>query len=129
MGSESDYPYWDGWWSVAEPVNKFLPYAVLGLAVVGFIVRSLFCFIVCVFVVTAWGVIAMIFGILAGVFYLIMVMKPLKDKDLSKKMHIWLLVCTGLSWVSWWPIGILVTLQFVMVGILSDVPFWEAFSK
>ncbi len=131
MGKEKDYPLWDGWYSIAGPVNKFIAYAIIGLAVVGFILSSLACvpFLGCIFVISTWGIVAMILGVVAGILYLIQVMKPVKDKDLTKTMHIFLWVCEVLCWLSWWPVGALMTLQFVMVGILSDVPFWEAFKS
>ncbi len=130
MGESSDYPLWEKWASVADPINSFLAYAVLGLAFLGWILSAVwFGGFYPPLLFTAWNLTALICGILAGVFYLIFVMKAVKNKELTKMMHIWLIVCTALSWVSWWPIGILVTLQFVMVGILSDVPLWMAFSE
>lgn len=72
---------------------------------------------------------AFILGVVAGILYLTMVMKLVADKNLTKKMHIVLLICEVLCWLSWWPVGAVMTLQFVMVGILSDKPFWVALGE
>lgn len=131
MGETSE-AIWENWYDVAKPVNSFLAWAVIGLSLLGWLipairVRGLGPYYVRM--ALRLGLFKMILGVAAGILYFIMCFKAVKDKDLTVKMHVVLMICTGLSWVAWWPIGALVTLQFVMVGILSDVPFWEAFSK
>ncbi|MFX1294188.1 MAG: hypothetical protein ACFFD2_04940 [Promethearchaeota archaeon] len=137
---ESPYPYWEKWYSIAGPLNKFLAFLVIGLAVAAWLLWPLACGLgICTYYAPAlfwvWSLIRLVCGILAGIFYLIFVLKPLANKDLTKQMHIWLIICTALCWVvgtyGWigYLLGAIMSLQFVMVGILSDVPFWEAFSK
>ncbi|MHA1359424.1 MAG: hypothetical protein ACTSRC_15020 [Candidatus Helarchaeota archaeon] len=132
--SSSDYPFYEGWWKWAEPINKFLVWATLGLVIAAWALSGLGCipgyciFFPSLLVRNLWRLILSIVGV---IIYLIMTYKPLKNKDLTKKMHIGLLITFVLVEVVsyWWWAGLLVTLQFVMVGILSDRPFWVAFSE
>jgi hypothetical protein len=130
MSEKGDYPIWDKWYSIAGPVNKFIAFAIIGLAVLGWILSGfIFGFFFSYLLFLTWNIVSMILGVVAGILYLLMVMKPVTDKALTKKMHIVLLICEVLCWLSWWPVGALMTLQFVMVGILSDKPFWVALGE
>ncbi|NVM54836.1 MAG: hypothetical protein HWN66_14125 [Candidatus Helarchaeota archaeon] len=136
MGEESSevssYPLWDKWHDVAKPVNTFISWAIIGLSLLGWVLPAL--------AVRGWGsyyvrlalrlgLVWMILGVTAGILYFIFCYKAVKDKDLTALMHVILIICEVLCWLAWWPVGAFMTLQFVMVGILSDVPFWDAFSK
>ena len=119
MGTKE--PIMDDWYKWAEMFNKFAAYATFGLAV-------LWWFLVGFIGFGIWnpisGLYYLITGITGGVLYLIMVMKPVADKDQSKKVHIWLLVCTALAWHC-----VFIPLVWLFYGILSDKPFWEAFGE
>ncbi|NVM27286.1 MAG: hypothetical protein HWN65_00480 [Candidatus Helarchaeota archaeon] len=119
---------YDGWYGVAEPVNKFVAFVTMGLGVLAYLVYTapLARIWPTLWVRNIW---ILIFPVVGGILYLIMVQKSVADKDLNKKMHIWLLICTGVSCVGYlWAAGLMI-LQFVMVGILSDKPFWKAFGE
>ena len=67
-----------------------------------------------------------ILGILAGVFYLFVLQKAIAESELSSNTHVWLWICFVLSWFPGWG-GVFIWVQFAMVGVLSDIPFWVAF--
>ena len=119
MGEKTE-ALWDGWFSVAEPVNKFIVWVSIGLVVLGWAAGCWFwgpCMI--------WRLWRLIVGIVGCILYLIFVMKPVADKDLNIKVHIFLIVavvCCEMA--SYWA-GLLMILQFVMVSILSDNPIWN----
>ena len=132
--NEPSEALWEDWYKVAEPVNKFAAWVTIGLSVVVFFVYGLNPWynpftLQWVFSVSIYGIVAAIAGIMAGIFYFIFVQKSVANQDLTKMMHIWLLVCTGLACVAYFWAGALIILQFVMVGILSDKPFWVAFGE
>ncbi len=130
MSEKGDYPIWDKWYSIAGPVNKFIAFVIIGLAVLGWILSGfIFGYFYAPLLFASWNIVSMILGVVAGILYLLMVMKPVTDKALTKTMHIVLLICEVLCWLSWWPVGAFMTLQFVMVGILSDKPFWVALGE
>jgi len=113
---------WDDWFIVAGPLNKiagwisiglsFLWWAVVPISRTGYDSYLLFQYL--------W---TLIFAIFAGFFYLAILQKAIGLRDLSKKIHIWLLICFGLSCFSVG--GVLIWVQFLLVGILSDSPFWR----
>ena len=131
MGEGSDYPIWDGWFSVAEPFNKFVHWVCLGIICLVRIITiaRLAPFLPFSASAIAGQVVWLIIGVVGCILYLIMCMKPIGDKDLNKKMHIFLIVVTVLVYLGSYWAGLVMTVQFVMVGILSDVPFWESFSE
>ncbi|MHA1265276.1 MAG: hypothetical protein ACTSRS_08600 [Candidatus Helarchaeota archaeon] len=120
---------YDGWYSIAEPVNKFVAFVTMGLGVLAWLYYSWI--LSWAFGPSAYGlsIWILIFPVLGGIFYLIFVQKAVAEKDLNKKMHIWLLISTGLSCVGYLWVGGLMLLQFIMVGILSEKPFWAAFGE
>jgi hypothetical protein len=120
---------WDGWYSVAGPVNKFAAYVTMGLGVLAWLYYAWvmrFAYGALAYVLTIW---ILIFPVVGGILYLVFVQKAVADQDLSKKMHIWLIVAMVVSCVGYFYAGAVMILQFVMVGILSDKPFWVAFGE
>ncbi len=129
---KSDYPIWEGWYSVARPINIILPWAIIGLSVVGWVLAGLVCVLgICTY--TSGVLLIMlpylIIGIVGAIIYLIGCYKAVANKELTKKMHIFLIIAEVLTWFGWYWAGVLMTVQFVMVGILSDKPLWVAFSE
>ena len=119
------YPIWDDWYKVADPINKVAGWVTIILTIVW------------------WGIIplqktgyqfyllpllipGLICGILAGIFYLLILQEKIAFHRLFAMTHIWLLVCFVLTLFAGFG-GVLIWVQFIMVGILSDIPFWEAF--
>ena len=114
---------WEDWFIVAGPSNKVAGWLTIALAFIwwalsptlsttGYDTAFLFRY--------TW---ALVFAVLAGFFYLVILQKPIEVKDLSKSTHIWLLICLVLSLFSVG--GIFIWIQFLLVGILSDTPFWR----
>lgn len=119
------YPIWDDWYKVADPINKVAGWVTIILTIVW------------------WGIIplqktgyqfyllpllipGLICGILAGIFYLLILQEKIAMHRLFAMTHVWLIVCFVLTWFAGFG-GVLIWVQFIMVGILSDIPFWEAF--
>lgn len=114
---------WNDWFIVAGPLNKVAGWLTIGLAFVWwalFPTLSTTVYDTNILLRNTW---TLVFTILAGFFYLIILQKPIDAKDLSKSTHIWLLICLGLSVFSLG--GVFIWVQFLLVGILSDVPFWR----
>ena len=119
------YPLWDGWFNVAGPINKFAGWVTIILTIVWWSLTPLqtqgYQFALLPRLTPG-----LICGLLAGMFYLLVLQKYIAVKNLSATTHIWLWVCFVLSWFEGYG-GVLIWIQFIMVGILSDIPFWEAF--
>ncbi|HUX99558.1 MAG TPA: hypothetical protein VMV49_08400 [Candidatus Deferrimicrobium sp.] len=115
---------WDGWWGIAEPLNKFIVWISIGLVVLGWLVGSLFYGPLLI-----WNLWRLIVGIVGCILYLIFVMKPLADKDLNAKVHIFLIVAVVCCEIASYWAGLVMIFQFVLVSILSDKPIWKAFSE
>jgi hypothetical protein len=122
----TEYPIWDDWYSVAEPLNKFVGWVTIILSALWWLLSPIqkkgYNFHM--LSNNTWR---FVLGILAAVFYMLIVQKDVRERILSSTTHIWLWVCFVLSWFPGYG-GVLIWVQFVMVGILSDIPFWEAFS-
>ncbi len=125
----ANYPLWKGWYSVAEPINKFAGWATIGLSVLWWLllisVHPKHGIRTEALVNNLWR---LILGILAGIFYLIILQRAVSERNLSSNTHVWLWICFVLSWFPGWG-GVFIWVQFVLVGVLSDVPFWEAFTR
>ncbi len=121
------YPIWSGWYGVAEPINRFAGWATIGLSILWWLLFPIQKkgYNVAVLGDSIWR---LIFGIAAGVFYLLILQKAIAQRDLSSNTHVWLWICFVLSWFPGYG-GVFIWVQFAMVGILSDIPFWEAFSN
>lgn len=119
------YPIWRYWYKVAGPLNKFIPWLT-------FILAGLWFFLLPLHPIQGYrldlmlGIIwRFILVVLAGIFYLIFLRSKIRVRDLSSDTHIWLIICFILSLFAGYS-GIFIWIQFLLVGILSDVPFWEA---
>ncbi len=119
------YPLWIDWYKVAEPVNDVAGWLTMLLAGILWILNPL----------RGGGYNAsaliiylpvLICGILAGIFYMLSVKKDVETRNLTSELHIWLWICFIVSCFAGFA-GIAIWTQFIMVGILSDVPFWKAF--
>ena len=121
--SENEAIY-DGWYNIVEVVNKFAAYVTMGLGVLAWLVYS--AFLPILLVLNLW---ILIFPVVGGVLYLLMVQKPMADKDLSKKTHIWLLISMVVSVIGYFWAGGLILLIFIMAGILSEKPIWVALGE
>jgi hypothetical protein len=115
---------WSGWYTVAEPLNKVT-------AVLTWILTLLCWFLfplkpsgynAYLLAAHAWRYICVL---LAGTFYFMVLKKKIEIRDLTLGTHVWLWICFVLSWFS--IAGVCIWVQFVMVGILSDQPFWKVF--
>jgi hypothetical protein len=113
---------WDDWFLVAGPLNKVTGWLTIALTVLWWALAPIS--------TTGYNSILLlrytwilVFVVLAGFFYLIILQKPIEAKDLSKSTHIWLLICLVLSVFSIG--GVFIWAQFALVGILSDTPFWR----
>jgi Na+/serine symporter len=115
---------WDGWYSVAGPVNKFCVWVTIGLGVLAWLVYSDFYppWLV-------WNIWILICPVVAAILYLLFVQKAISDKDIGKKTQIWLLICTIVGCIGYFWAAALIVLQFVMVCILSEKPIWVAFGE
>ncbi len=121
--SENEAIY-DGWWNIVEPVNKFVVWVTIGLGVLAWLVYSWFSPLF--LLARIW---ILIFPVVGAILYLLMVQKPMADRDLSKNTHIWLMISTVVACIGYfWAAGLLI-LVFVMAGILSEKPFWVAFGE
>ena len=120
-GSKAIY---DGWYDIAGPVNKFCVWVTIGLGVLAWLVYSWF-----IPAFLLWNIWILIFPVVGAILYLIFVQKAVADKALTKKMHIWLLISTIVACIGYFWAAALIILQFVMVGILSDKPLWEALKE
>ncbi|NVM54312.1 MAG: hypothetical protein HWN66_11475 [Candidatus Helarchaeota archaeon] len=113
---------WEDWYSVAGPLNKLTAWFTFGLSVLwwalfpakpgGYLTDLLVRYLP-----------GFICGILAGMFYLIILQEKIESQNLDKEMHIWLWICFVLSWFTLG--GIFIWVQFALVGVLSDRPFWR----
>ena len=118
---------WDGWYSIAGPINKLVPWVTIGLGVVAWLYYSgAFFGFVWALGLDIW---ILIFPVVAAILYLIFVQKAIADKDIGKKTQIWLLICTIVGVIGYFWAAALIVLQFVMVCILSDKPIWVAFGE
>jgi len=117
---------WNDWYSIAEPLNKLTTWLTLGLAILcwmllpvkptgynGFLLVS-----------HAWRY---ILCILASIFYFVILKVKIEERNLENTTHIWLLICLILSVFT--IAGVFIWAQFIMVGILSERPFWRVFSE
>ena len=120
-----NYPYWNDWYKVAEPLNKIAGLLTIIFSVLWWVLNPIqhTGYNTTLLVESIWR---LVLGILAGIFYILFVHKAVEARILDSEMHIWLWVCFVLSWFPGIA-GILIWIQFIMVGILSDIPFWEAF--
>lgn len=114
---------WDDWFIVAGPLNKFTVAVTIGLsflwwALAPITITGYYSFLL---LQNLWR---LIFVLFAGLFYWAILQKAIELRDLSKRTHIWLLICFVLSLFA--VSGVLIWVQFVLVGILSDTPFWRA---
>ncbi|MFX1293396.1 MAG: hypothetical protein ACFFD2_00860 [Promethearchaeota archaeon] len=123
----TEYPIWDDWYSVAEPLNKFTGWVTI-------LISFLWWFLSPIqrvgynFNTLSNNTWRLILGILSAIFYIIVVQPNVKNEILTKTTHVWLWICFVLSWFPGYG-GVLIWIEFVMVGILSDIPFWVAFSE
>ena len=113
----------DGWYDIAGPLNKYVPWITFALSGLWWVLFPLTPlgynpYFLGLF---AW---CLVCAILSGFFYLIILQEKIENRDLSKPTHIWLLVCFGLSLFSLG--GAFIWVQFAMVGVLSERPFWQA---
>ena len=114
---------WDDYFIIAGPLNKFTGWATILLSFLGWALEPINPtggYNSYLLVANLWRLIAVL---LAGIFYLVILQKAIELRDLSKRTHIWLLVCFGLSCFA--VSGVFIWAQFVLVGILSDTPFWR----
>jgi len=120
-------PIMNDWYKWAELFNKFAAWATIGLGVLWWILAGIhwtgYNPKVLVFDYFL-GLYYLITGVAAGILYFIFVYKPVANKDQTKKTHIWLIICTVLGAPE-----IFIPLVFLFYAILSDVPFWKAFSS
>lgn len=130
MSTENE-AIWDGWFSVAEPLNKFIVWIVIAIVALVNIIT-----IVLAIPALPWTtstiVVAIIYlccGIAGAILYLLMIQKNVAEKDLNKKMYIFFFVVLVLVFIGSYWAGLVMALQFVMVGILSEKPFWVAFQE
>ncbi|NVM31907.1 MAG: hypothetical protein HWN65_23910 [Candidatus Helarchaeota archaeon] len=121
------YPLWNGWYGFAEPINKFAGWITIAFSIIWWLLF--------IDVHPKHGIrtgllmdnlLRFIFGVLAGIFYLLVLQKAIAERDLSFNTHLWLWICFVLSWFPGWS-GVFIWIQFAMVGVLSDIPFWVAF--
>lgn len=121
------YPIWSGWYGVAEPINRFAAWATMGLSFLWWILQPI--------QKKGYNVDLLmnnlpllIVGIVAGILYLLVLQKAILQRDLSSNTHVWLWIVFILSWFPGYG-GVFIWIQFIMVGVLSDIPFWIAFSN
>lgn len=117
---------WDEWYSVAEPLNKltawftfvlsFLCWFLLPVQPNGYNAYLL--------ATNAWRYVLCLFG---GLFYFLILQEKVEIRNLDKPTHIWLWICFVLSWFT--VAGAFIWVQFIMVCILSDRPFWKVFHE
>ena len=117
---------WDDWYSVAEPLNKLTPWLTFAISVlwwvlipakpIGYISYQLVQFLP-----------GFICGILAGLFYLLVLQEKIEARNFENSTLIWLLICFGLSLFTLG--GIFIWIQFLLAGILSERPFWKLFTE
>jgi hypothetical protein len=120
---------YDGWYSIAGPVNKFVVIVTIALGVLAWILNSIVPILGLVPALLVLNIWILIFPVVGAILYLIFVQKKVAAKDLGKMTHIWLLISTAVACIGYfWPACLLI-LQFVMVCILSDKPIWKAFSE
>lgn len=114
---------WDDWFIVSGPLNKFTAWVTIGLSFLWWTLAPITHTGYNSFLLfqNAWRLICVV---LAGIFYMTILQMAVELRDLSKKTHIWLLICFGLSLFA--VSGVFIWAQFVLVGILSDTPFWRA---
>ena len=121
------YPIWKGWYGIAEPINRFAALATIALSFLWWILNPIQKKGYNVEVL--WQTLPLlIVGIIAGVFYILILQKAIALRDLSPNTHVWLWIVFVLSWFPGYG-GVFIWIQFIMVGCLSDMPFWEAFSN
>jgi hypothetical protein len=120
MAEKSSEALWDGWWGIAEPLNKFIVWISLGLVVLGWLVGAWW--YGPWLILTLWRLIV---GIVGCILYLVLAMKPIADKDLNIKVHIILIVAVVCCEIASYWAGLVMILQFVLVSILSDNPIWN----
>lgn len=120
------YPIWDDWFKVADPVNKVAGWVTIILTIVWWGLAPFQRTGIYLPTLLPLLIPCLICGILAGIFYLLILQEKIAIHHLSAITHIWLLVCFVLSLFAGYG-GVLIWVQFIMVGILSDNPFWEAF--
>lgn len=115
---------WNDWYTVAGPLNKLVAYLTFGFTVLWWVLTPLSPAGYSASVLL-WNTWRLAFGLVAGIFYLLIVQKAVEERTLTKEMHVWLLICFVLSIFPFYG-GIFIWVQFIMVGILSEVPFWRA---
>ncbi|MHA1263699.1 MAG: hypothetical protein ACTSRS_00535 [Candidatus Helarchaeota archaeon] len=118
---------WSEWFSVAEPLNRFVPWCTFIISVLWYLIYP----------IAPTGEYRIIFltiylpgfvmGILAGIFYLTILRDKIEARNLENSTLIWLLICFGLSLFTLG--GIFIWIQFLLVGILSDRPIWKLFQE
>ncbi len=121
-----DNPIWMDWYSVAEPLNKLVPWLTFGLSALwwavipvkptGYVSWSLVSFLP-----------GFIMGILSGLFYYLILQERIELKNIDNQTLIWLLICLGLSLFTVG--GVVMWVQFLLVGILGDRPVWKLFTE
>lgn len=121
------YPIWSGWYGVAEPINRFAGWATMGLSFLWWILHPIQKKGYNVDLLMQ-NLPILIVGIIAGILYLLILKKAILLRDLSSNTHVWLWIVFILSLFPGYG-GVFIWIQFVMVGILSDIPFWIAFSN
>ncbi|TFG04725.1 MAG: hypothetical protein EU536_03930 [Promethearchaeota archaeon] len=118
---------WNDWYTIAEPINKLVPWCTFAISVLWYLLYPL----------RPNGIYnsgwlstylpGFIMAIFAGLFYFLILQERIEQKNLENATHIWLLIVFGLSLFSVG--GIFIWVQFFMVGILSDRPFWRLFQE
>lgn len=115
-------PIMNDWYKWAETLNKFAWWVTLILAVVWWLVESLWVFVVVIFSpLNPAGLYYLITGVVAAILYLLVVQKKVAAKDQTMTTHIWLIICAVLGAAE-----IIIPLVFLFYSILSDHPIWNA---
>jgi len=120
-------PIWIDWYSVAEPLNKLVPWLTVGLSVLWWVIYP----VQPTGIYETWSLVlflpGFIMGILSGLFYFLILQERIEAKNIDNTTLIWLLICFGLSLFTVG--GVVMWVQFVLVEVLGDRPFWKLFTE
>ena len=117
---------WSDWYSVAEPLNKLTPWLTFGLSVLWWVLIPIQPLGYNSYLLAAY-LPGFIMGVLAGLFYLLILQEKIEMRNLDNPTLIWLIICFALSIPTLG--GVFIWVQFLLVGILGDRPVWKLFTE
>ena len=120
-------PIFSDWYSIAEPLNKLVPWLTIGLSALWWAVYP----VQPTGIYVTWSLVlflpGFVMGVLSGLFYFLILQEKIDNKNSDNATLIWLLICLGLSLFTVG--GVVMWVQFVLVGVVGDRPFWKLFTE